>query len=72
MAHVRIALQNMLIDKLIDESDASVVQKLEQNVRISKKFLAAEDIASAESCAFPTFPRDSVRRGQEAIASREF
>ena len=33
----------MLIDKLIDKSDDSLVMELEQNVERSKKFLAAED-----------------------------
>lgn len=45
MAQVRIVLQNILIDKIIDESDDSVVRKLEENVEKSKKFLAAEDTA---------------------------
>jgi DNA-binding GntR family transcriptional regulator len=43
MAQVRIVLQNILIDKLIDASDDSVVRELEQNVERSKEYLEADD-----------------------------
>lgn len=44
MAQVRIVLQDLVIDRLIDESDGSVSQKLEQNVQRSKRLLAADDM----------------------------
>jgi DNA-binding GntR family transcriptional regulator len=46
IAEVRIVLQNILIDKLIDKSDDRLVEELEQNVERSKKFLAADDTRS--------------------------
>lgn len=46
MAQVRIVLQNILIDKIIDAADRNVILRLEQNVERAKKYLVAQDNAN--------------------------
>ncbi len=62
IAEVRIVLQGMLIDRLIDKSDDSLVMELEQNVERSKKFLAARRYAWLELYAFRLSPDSTFSR----------